>query len=83
MAARDTRWIEKSPEAMKRICRGAFLTVRNAERLNTMTIGWAKVQAESGGKEGRQPRSGFFGVGESVNWPELGAESRRNNIGGI
>jgi flavin reductase (DIM6/NTAB) family NADH-FMN oxidoreductase RutF len=42
MATEDTRWIEKTPEAMKRICRGAFLTVRHAERLNTMTIGWAQ-----------------------------------------
>jgi hypothetical protein len=32
-----------APKAMEQIKKGAFLTVKSGEALNTMTIGWATI----------------------------------------
>ena len=32
-----------APKAMAQIKKGAFLTVKSGESINTMTIGWAKM----------------------------------------
>ncbi len=39
----DVDFMSKAAELMARIGNGAFLTVRDGERLNTMTIGWGQV----------------------------------------
>lgn len=38
---KELKYMSMADEAMKKIRKGAFLTVRAADALNTMTIGWA------------------------------------------
>ena len=40
---KDVNCFSAAEEAMKKIEKGAFLTVKSGERLNTMTIGWAAI----------------------------------------
>ncbi len=40
---KDVDGIEMSDEAIKRICKGAFLTCEVNSFVNTMTIGWAQI----------------------------------------
>ena len=39
----DVNYMAVEEKAMKQISKGAFLTVKVKERLNTMTIGWATI----------------------------------------
>lgn len=40
---KDVNYLTVAEEAMKQIRKGAFLTVKAGETLNTMTIGWAMI----------------------------------------
>ena len=43
MIMKERQYLENADEMMKRITKGAFLTVRAAGKVNTMTIGWATI----------------------------------------
>jgi len=40
---KERKYLEQADELMKRITKGAFLTVKEGDRVNTMTIGWATI----------------------------------------
>lgn len=40
---KERTYLQNAEETMKKITRGAFLTVRAGSQVNTMTIGWATV----------------------------------------
>jgi len=41
MSMKNLNYMSIAEEAMNKIKKGAFLTVKSADALNTMTIGWA------------------------------------------
>lgn len=43
MIMKKTDYMSVADKAMKQIKKGAFITVKSKERLNTMTIGWATI----------------------------------------
>jgi flavin reductase (DIM6/NTAB) family NADH-FMN oxidoreductase RutF len=40
---KERTYLQDAEETMKKITRGAFLTVQEGNRVNTMTIGWATI----------------------------------------
>jgi flavin reductase (DIM6/NTAB) family NADH-FMN oxidoreductase RutF len=43
MAIKDVHYTQYLPQLLEQLPKGAFLTVRDGEKLNTMTIGWATI----------------------------------------
>ncbi len=43
LAIRKVNYNEYSKEALEQLKKGAFLTVKNDNRVNTMTIGWGNI----------------------------------------